>query len=149
MTSRDLAPTSPGEDLDQSDGSPMYHVSLERLAQLGRSAVALLAGRRVEACPSIDIPAHELDDPGAIIREIAEHCAEDENFIHHNMALQEIVFRTMLAHANNPLSLDKLHYELTERWSTPIRPIAISYEGLERVLDSDEYYGFARLPEED
>ena len=139
--------TSPGEDLLQTDGSPMYHISFDRLTKLNRSAVALLAGRRVEACPSMLTPIHELDNPQAIIDEIAEFCGEDASFIHNNMAIQEIVFRTLLANANKPMSLDTLHYELTERWSTPVRPINITYDNLEKVLEADEYYGFARLTE--
>ena len=40
--------------------------------------------------------------------------------------------------------LTELHEQLTERWSTPIRPINVSLGSLERILDSDTYYGFAR-----
>ena len=42
------------------------------------------------------------------------------------------------------MSLTDLHYELTERWATPIRPIVITEERLLRILDNDTYYGFAR-----
>jgi hypothetical protein len=45
--------------------------------------------------------------------------------------------------------LRELHYELTERWSSPIRPITVTVSGLARILDSDVFYGFelASLPE--
>ena len=36
------------------------------------------------------------------------------------------------------------HYE-TETWSTPVHPVNVSEEGLQRVLDADTYYGFARV----
>jgi hypothetical protein len=94
-------------------------------------------------------PPHELDDPQALIDEIAEFCGDDRDFIRNNMAIQEIVFRTLLANANQPMTLEALHYELTERWSTPVRPINISEAGLERVLEADDYYGFAKAQGED
>lgn len=60
------------------------------------------------------------------------------------MPIQEIVFRTMLARRNEPIPLVELHRALTERWSTPVRPIHVSQKSLGRILDSDDYYGFAR-----
>ena len=117
--------------------------------RLRRSSVALIAERRVESCPSMLTPLNEMDDPQALIEEIAEHCRDDEAFIHSNMAIQEIVFRTLLANANRPMSLEALHHELTERWSTPLRPITLTAESLENVLDADDYYGFSRVQQEE
>ncbi len=147
MTTPDPDTMSPGEDLTTLEESPLYQVSFDRLVELKRSAVALVADRRVATCPSLMTPTHELDDAQALIDEIAEFCGDDPGFINNNMAIQEIVFRTLLANANKPMTLNDLHYELTERWSTPVRPINISEEGLARVLESDDYYGFARVPE--
>ena len=127
----------------------LYYISFDRLEGLRRSPVALVADRRVESCPSMLTPLHELDDPQALIEEIAEHCGDGEDFIHSNMAVQEIVFRTLLANGNKPMSLEALHYELTERWSTPLRPITLAVESLESVLDADDYYGFSRVQEEE
>ena len=133
-----------GSDSTGNEADVLYHVSFERLVELRRSSVALIAERRVESCPSMLTPLHELDDPQTLIEEIAEYCGGYEDFIHGNMAIQEIVFRTLLANANKPMTLQALHYELTERWSTPIRPISLTEEGLEGVLDADDYYGFSR-----
>ena len=146
MTTPDPESMSPGEDSVALEDSPTYCVSFGRLTELRRSAVALVAERRVESCPSMITPIHELNGPQALIDEIAEFCGDDPEFIHNNMAIQEIVFRTLLANANKPMTIDALHYELTERWSSPVRPITISEDGLERVLLADDYYGFARGP---
>ena len=145
MTSRDPETLEPGGETAQAEEAPLYSVSFERMAQLKRSAVTLVATRRVPSCPSLQTPDHELSDPKALVEEIAKYCVDDEGFIRNNMAIQEIVFRTLLAHRNEPMSLGDLHYELTERWSTPIRPITISEQGLRRVLEADDYYGFARI----
>ena len=124
--------------------NPMFLISLERLAQLDRSPVHLVAGRLTSTSPSKSKPINELGDVKGLIREIAQNYKNDPNFIRSDMPVQEIIFRTLLARGNRPMSLLDLHYELTERWATPIRPIVITEERLLRILDSDTYYGFAR-----
>lgn len=126
-----------------------YRVSLDRLAELNRSAAPLLVARLTNACPSYGKPASEADDPVALLAEIRANCADDPNYIRQSLPLQEIVFRTLLLADDQTLTLRELHYELTERWSSPIRPITVTVSGLARILDSDEFYGFesAALPE--
>ena len=80
------------------------------------------------------------------MKEIRTHCAGDTEFIQSSMPLQEIVFRTLLLQGGEPMPLSELHTELTEKWSTPIRPITLTVNGLARVLDSDVFYGFAASP---
>ena len=146
MTSPDpQTPQSVDAEEEQPEETPVYFVSFERLAALNRSPIVLIAGRRMPSCPSFQQPDHELSDPQALVDEIAQHCAEEEGFIQSSMTIQEIVFRTILARRNSPTSLTELHHELTERWSTPIRPINITEERLQRVLDTDDFYGFARV----
>jgi hypothetical protein len=137
--------TPPAEKTPQAGKSPMYHVSFERLAQLKRSAVQLIAARRPPSCPSRGNPDHELSDPQELVSEIAYYCADEEGFIRSALPVQEMIFRVLLARSNEPTALRDLHYEVTERWSTPIRPINLTEKGLERILDADTYYGFFKL----
>ena len=118
-----------------------YHISLSRLEQLNRSAVHLLSTRLTKACPSHGLPANDLE-PTALIREIRDFHGDTEDFIRADMPIQEILFRTLLARGNESLSLGELHRELTERWSSALRPISIDQERLLRVLEADSYYGF-------
>ena len=122
-----------------------YQISFDRLAQLKRSPLALVADRRPASCPSLQKPDHELTDVKKLVNEIARFSKGEENFIRTEMPIQEIVFRTLLTRRNVPTLLSDLHYELTEKWATPVRPINISEEALGRILDADTYYGFARL----
>ena len=124
--------------------NPMFLISVDRLNQLERSAVHLVAARLASTSPSKSKPVNEMGDVKGLIREIAQNYKNDPDFIRSNMPMQEIMFRTLLARSNRPMSLSDLHYELTERWATPIRPIVITKERLLRILDSDTYYGFAR-----
>jgi hypothetical protein len=129
------------ESPQESGDSPLYHISFERLVQLNRSAVAILSAR---LGPSSITTDQELNDPQELVNEIAEHNAHEQGFIRPDMPIQEIVFRVLLSRRNEPTHLRDLHHELTEKWATPIRPINITQEGLQRVLDSDTYYGFAQ-----
>ncbi|PKB83755.1 MAG: hypothetical protein BZY88_01570 [SAR202 cluster bacterium Io17-Chloro-G9] len=123
---------------------PNYYISFPRLEQLKRSPVVLVAARRVQGCPSMSRPDSELKDAQALVTEIAQHYQEDEDFIRTDMPMMEIVFRILLSRRNRPMSLTDLHYELTERWATPVRPLNISESGLQKILEGDNYYGFAR-----
>ncbi|PKB82994.1 MAG: hypothetical protein BZY88_03310 [SAR202 cluster bacterium Io17-Chloro-G9] len=132
------------ETIQEPEVASLYQISFERIAELNRSAISMVADRRPPTAPSRNSPDSELTDPKKLVDEIATHCADDENFIRTEMPIQEIVFRVLLARRNTPTLLSDLHYELTEKWSTPVRPINISESGLGRILDSDTYYGFAR-----
>lgn len=136
--------TTPGPERSQkTNGSTLYHINFQRLIALKRSAAAMLVARRCPACPSRLRPDHELTDPQQLIDEIAEYCAEEEGFIDANMPLQEILFRILVTRRNRPMSLQELHYQLTERWATPAKPMNISQAALRRILETDTYYGFA------
>ena len=133
---------------EQAEENSLYFISFERLEEMNRSALVMVAGRRGPSLPSREKPDHELTDVQALVDEIAEHYTEDEGFIRTEMPIQEIVFRILLARRNQPTPLRDLHYELTERWATPFRPINISEQGLKRILDADTHYGFAQVSPE-
>jgi len=142
--------TTPDPEIEQQADeqpekeSPMFLISVDRLKQLDRSAVHLVAGRLASSSPSKSKSMKDLGDVKGLIREIAQNYKNDPTFIRSDMPVQEIIFRTLLARGNRPMSLSHIHYELTERWATPIRPIILTEERLLRIMDSDTYYGFAR-----
>ena len=119
-----------------------YRFNLDRLDELNRSPLPLLASRLTPSCPSHGKTTAETDDPNALIEEIKTHCADDPDFIRQSMPLQEIVFRTMLLADDQTMTLGEIHRVLTEQWSSPIRPISVTTAGLARILDTDVFYGF-------
>ena len=145
MTSRETQADDPEKAVVEAPGTLLYAISFPRLAELKRSAIVLLEARRVPTCPSLDLPDTELPDPQKLVNEIAEHYEDGEGFITREMTIQEILFRTLLTRRNAPTLLSDLHYELTERWSTPVRPINVTEDGLRVILESDNYYGFAAV----
>ncbi|MCY4555937.1 MAG: hypothetical protein OXF79_06075 [Chloroflexi bacterium] len=134
---------------NSKSAGPEYRFSLERLEELNRSPIPLLLARLSTACPSFGKMTAEIADASDLVKEIRTHCAGDTEFIQSSMPLQEIVFRTLLLQGGEPMRLSELHAELTEKWSSPIRPITLSVGGLARVLDNDVFYGFAAIPVEE
>ncbi len=133
-----------GSSDEISAGTGRFHISLARLEQLNRSAVHLFSSRLTPDCPSYGRPANELDS-GELIREFQEFNADTEDFIRYDKPIKEIVFRTLLTRGNAPIALSDLHHELTGRWSNALRPISIEESLLQRVLETDTYYGFAQV----
>lgn len=134
---------------NSKSAGPKYRFSLERLEDLNRSPIPLLLARLTTGCPSFGKTPAEIADPSDLVKEIRANCAGDTEFIQPAMPLQEIVFRTLLLRGEEPMPLSELHAELTEKWSTPIRPITLTVGGLARVLESDVFYGFAAIPVEE
>ena len=148
MTTPEQETSQPPEEPQPPKPPPQYKISFERLAQLKRSPVTLVADRRPASSPSRQKPDHELTDAKKLVDEIAKSSKGEENFIRTEMPIQEIVFRMLLARRNRPTLLSDLHYDLTEKWATPVRPINISEEALSKILDADTYYGFVSLATE-
>ena len=138
-TATAVAANSPLADLE-------YRFSLERLDQLNRDPAPLLLARLTPNCPSYGMRPTAVADPSRLVNEISDRCADDDTYIRSALPLQEIVFRTLLLNGGAAITLAELHQELTERWSTQIRPITVTMAGLKRILDSDEFYGFALVP---
>ncbi len=127
-----------------SDAGPGYWIDPARFEELKRSMEVLLVTRRCSTC-SEETP--DISSPPPVDEQIAhilECCASDESFILPGMPLQEIVFRMILAAGNNPLTVGQLHHQLTEQWATPGNLMNVTPEGLHRVLENDDYYGFRR-----
>ena len=127
----------------------LYYISFERIEQLNRSAVAIVAARRGPSCPSLLQPEHELTDAKKLVGEIAKFCADEPGFVRHDMPIQEMVFRMLLLRGNQPTPLEELYYDLTEKWASPTRPISITQENLNPVLASDTLYGFSQYNADD
>lgn len=126
-----------------------YQFSLERLEELNRAPIPLLLARLNTACPSFGKTPAEISNPADLVNEIQRHCADDTEFIQSAMPLQEVVFRMLLLQGGQPVTLGELHTDLTEKWSSAMRPITITVDGLDRVLSSDVFYGFFAIPVEE
>ena len=127
----------------QIEQSQYYRVNIDRIKQLNRSPIAIIAARRGPSCPSLLESNQDSLDPTKIMAEIAKYCADEPGYIRNDMPIQEMIFRILLLRNNKPTSLEDLHSDLTETWANPTRPINISLAGLRRILMADDYYGFS------
>ena len=124
---------------------PYYVVDPSRLEELNRSLATLLISRRCPSCQARMEAEGETPSLKEHMRQIAECCSNQEEFIRPEMPMQEIVFRTILSGGSQPISLAQLHYLITDQWYTPLNPRNISEKGLKLVLDTDAYYGFKEV----
>ena len=122
-----------------------YVIDLDKASEHKRSLATLLSSRRCDSCKTRLESSGEVVSAEEHFKAISECCATQEEFIRPEMPIQEIVFRTILSHGNKPVSLEKLHEDVTERWYTPLNPRSISPVGLKRVLERDAYYGFKEV----
>ena len=122
-----------------------YIIDPARGRDLNRSLVAMFLERRCPSCQARLKDNMEEPTEEEHIKEITECCSTQEGFIRPDMPMQEIIFRSVLSEGNQPISLERLHYLVTDRWYTPNNPRNISISGLKRVLDSDMYYGFSEV----
>ena len=138
-----------GQQATASEEISYYCISPERLVELNRSLEVLLLTRRCRSCREQPFDVAHPPSVDEQMQHIVECCGLDETFIRPAMPMQEIVFRMLLAQGNRPMSLEAVHYQLTDRWATPGNPMNISQKGLKSILDSDEFYGFRELPPEE
>ena len=128
--------------------TPNYWIDPDRFQEIGRSMEVVLLNRRCRSCKEKQADVAEPPPTKQQIKHIVGCCAKDETFIRPGMPMQEIMFRLLLAKGNKPMSLDELHFQLTEQYATPGNPMAISKQALMRVLDNDDFYGFHAMPTE-
>ena len=145
MTTSEDAERQEPEIIEEESSS--YTIDPSRLVELDRSLAKLLLSRRCPSCRARIGSNSETPSEEEHIKEIVSCCSGQEGFIRPEMPMQEIVFRTLLSGGFQPMSLDQLHYEVTDRWYSPVNPRSISAKGLKLVLDNDMYYGFKKVSE--
>ena len=136
---------APPEEPEPPPEPPSYAIDPERIKQSNRSLEAMLESRRGAPSAAKSKSPKKPPTTQQAIREFASWASKKEDFIKPEMPMQEIIFRIILAGKNEPVSLENLHFAVTDRYYTPINPRNISEPGLRRVLDNDTYYGFVNV----
>ncbi len=122
-----------------------YCIDIQRAEAEDRAMDGVLAARRCSACQGRLEKGSALPSAADQIKQIAECCAKQEDFIKSGMPLLEIVFRVLLKGGNQPMGLQDIHYAVSEEWAQPTHPMNIAIDALKRALDQDRFYGFAAL----
>jgi len=135
----------PAEEEEGPELKPYYLIAPSRFEELNLSLTDMLLSRQCpESKKRLDSSSKKTTDSQRI-KEIAKCCAKKEGFIVAEMPLQEIVFKSLLSQGNKQVSLEQLHYLVTDKWYSPVNPRSISPKGLQQVLDNDAHYGFSQI----
>ena len=71
--------------------------------------------------------------------------AQIEGFVNPNLPVREAVFRLLLVYQNKPLDVEQLSQYLTDCGIGIMDARLIQPKSLQRILDSDDYYGITRV----
>ncbi|UCG83388.1 MAG: hypothetical protein JSW38_00765, partial [Dehalococcoidia bacterium] len=77
----------------------------------------------------------------AIFNTMKQCCSKSEDFINPELPLAECIFRLFLANGNRPLSLQQIQARLQQSMSDISGSRDLSIPKLQRILDSDRFYG--------
>ncbi len=77
--------------------------------------------------------------PADLLKAVQSCCSKSDNFISPGLPFQESIFRVFLANGNNPLTLEELGAQLTQRRGADIHRTSATF--LSRMIQSDNYYG--------
>ena len=131
-----------GEDITTKQVRPSWFIDLDWLQQNNRSFSALAQGCLCPVCRERlkgEIPAVDL------LSAIRDCCSKTPGFITGELPVLESIFRLFLASGNQPLDLEELGKQLSERLGGDTYRSSI--EVLSRLLKNDQYYGVRQVKE--
>ena len=122
-----------------------YFIDFNWYQEKGRSFATLAVSR---LCPTSRKKEKSKSD-AALLKTLKQCCSKRDDFITPNMPLLEMVFRIFLGNGNQPLELWQIQEELQKYMGENGATIKdLSLPRLQRILDSDHYYGIKHAPEE-
>ena len=129
------------EDTNTNQVKPRWFIDLDWHQQGNRSFLALAQGC---LCPKCQQRLKGEISAADLLTTIKDCCSKTPNFITGKLPILESIFRLFLANGNQPLDLEELGRQLSERRGGDT--YRTSAEMLPRVLSSDQYYGLRQVP---
>jgi len=128
------------EDFSTDQPKTLWHIDLDWLQQHRRSILALLRGCLCPACRrELKIEQHNIPESELMTR-IKDCCSHNPGYITGQLPIMESLFRFFLANGNQPMSVEEIGRQLSERRGGDIS--RTSEQILLRLLRNDRYYGF-------
>jgi len=132
------------EDISTDQPKPLWFIDLDWYQQNNRSFSALAQGHLCAKCRK-QLNAEGKEIPAAdLLSTIKDCCGNEPGFITGQLPILESVFRLFLANGNQPLDLEELGKQLSERRGGDT--YYTSPEILSRLLKSEQYYGLRPVP---
>ena len=116
-----------------------YFVDLDWFQENGRSFDVVVWHCLCPDCQKRLASEREDMTSAMLLTNIRDCCSKAVGFISPKLPLLEKVFRVLLSKGNKQLSLKELIVQLG---SCTDNPASLSPEGLKRLLDNDQHYGF-------
>ncbi len=131
------------EDISAEQPVERWFVDLNWFPQNNRSFFALAQECLCPACRQRLTASPAEIAAGDLLAAISDCCSRTAGFIHGDLPILESVFRLFLANRNQPLDLEELSRELSERRAEAV--YRTSPQVLSRLLKNDRYYGLGRF----
>ena len=74
------------------------------------------------------------------IDQILAHCSQAPDFLLPDTPLKEAIFRTLLAHGNEPMDAEQLSVFISQKWAMTQFPRNTSPEVIQLLLDTSDFY---------
>ncbi len=131
------------EDIDTDQSRPRWFIDLDWYQQNNRSLFLIVSSYLCPKCRE-RVKAKKRNISAAdLLSTIKDCCSETPDFITSRLSIMESVFRLFLANGNQPLDLEELGKQLSERRDGDT--YRTSSRILSRLLDSDQYYGLRQV----
>jgi hypothetical protein len=132
-----------GGESGAKEVKPRWFIDLEWYQQSNRSLSTLARGYLCPKCRRRLKASSAEMSPGELLSIISRCCSRTPEFITSRLPVLESVFRLFLANGNQPIDLDQLGRELSERLEGDT--YRTSPEVLSRLLARDQYYGLRQV----
>ncbi len=128
------------ENSNADQPKQLWCIDMDWYSQNHRSFLLLARGCLCQKCQKKQKTGKGKGDISGekLLATIKDCCSESRDFITQKLPILESVFRIFLANANQPLDIEELVKQLSERRGNTY---CISAESLSNLLASDEYYG--------
>ncbi len=133
------------EEISTDQAEPRWFIDLDWYQQNNRSFATLAERCLCSDCRErLKVESGEAS-AGDLLTAIRDCCSKASEYITGGLPILESAFRLLLASGNQPLGLEELREQLSERRGGDA--YRTSGEVLPRLLKSDRYYGLRQIEE--
>ena len=127
------------EEIEVDQPKTRWFIDFNWYQQHNRSLSTLAQSCLCPKCKQqLGIKAKEISLDSLLVT-LKDCCSQSPSFITDQLPIMESVFRLFLANGNQPLDLEELGRQLSERRNADV--YRTSAEILSRLLENDQYYG--------
>ena len=115
-----------------------YCIGVDAADAMRRSLPLLIFSRRCRMCR--DLTQVISKNPREHIATIANHCSLEQDYLPPVTPMKEAIFRTLLAHDNAPMSVERISGFLGKKWAMTHFPRDTSPRAIRHLLDNSGCY---------